>query len=152
MKILLIEDHEIKREKIVSLLENNFEEINLSIAHSYNSGINAALYSVFELLILDMSMPTYDKTPSEGGGRFRTFGGRDIVRQLERRNIHIPFIVLTQYSHFSENEKDISIEDLNAEFKVNYKTTYLKTIFYDTSSSRWKEELIDEIKRIFTLC
>jgi len=149
MKILIVDDSEYKVKK-VSLLIDSIKDKNISYekAFSYTSGLNKALEKDFDLLILDMSMPTYDKTKNESGGRFRIFGGREIVRQLKREKKLKPFIILTQYNKFDDNNKIKSLEDIEELFKKNFNEYHKKTIYYDTSSAKWKILLEEEVLKL----
>ncbi|MDN5107114.1 response regulator [Aliarcobacter butzleri] len=138
MKIILIEDNEHKRKKIKDFISNIDKSILIEEAYSYTSGLKKCLENAFDLLIIDMTMPTYDKSSSESGGRFRTYGGKEIIRQLKRKNKEIPFVVVSQYSKFSENNETLSLEEIAEQLNTISKEFYIDTVLYDTSSSNWK--------------
>ncbi|MFA7090716.1 MAG: response regulator [Arcobacteraceae bacterium] len=149
MKILVVDDSEYKIKKIVTLLDSIREKnITYDKAFSYTSGLNKALKNNYDLIILDMSMPTYDKTKNESGGRFRVFGGKEIVRQLKREKKIAPFIILTQYSQFDDTDKIKTLEDLETFFDEKFSEFHISTIFYDTSSSKWKILLEEKISKL----
>ncbi|MBE4502509.1 response regulator, partial [Vibrio parahaemolyticus] len=104
MKILIIEDNEHKREKVCAFIQSLKYGIELYESASFNSGIKAISKFDLDLIILDMSLPTHDKSANESGGRFRVYGGKDIVRKMRRKSITTPFVILTQYSNFGEGE------------------------------------------------
>lgn len=145
MKIMIIEDNEHKRKKIKDFIDNLDEPISLEEAYSYTSGLKKCLNDVFDLLIIDMTMPTYDKSSTESGGRFRTYGGKEIIRQLKRKNKELPFVVVSQYSKFSDNTETLSLEDISEQLKAISPKFYIDTVLYDTSSSNWKIMLEDII-------
>lgn len=147
MKILIIDDSEYKVKKVCSLIENikKDEKIIYEIAHSYTTGLNKLLENNFDFLILDMSMPTFDKINNESGGRFRIFGGREIVSQLKREKKLLPFVLLTQYNKFDDSTKIKSLEEIEELFSLKFQNYHLKTIYYDTSSTKWKNLLEEEI-------
>lgn len=145
MKIIMIEDNEHKRKKLKDFILSFDVEIVIEEASSYTTGLDKCLNNSYDLLILDMTMPTYDKSSTESGGRFRTYGGKDIVRKLKRKNKNIPFIIVSQYPKFNENSKTLSLQELGNMLESYVPTYYLATIFYDTSSSNWKKTLEEEI-------
>ena len=148
MKIIMIEDNEHKRRKLTELMKSIDSSIIISEANSYTTGLEMCISSTYDLLILDMSMPTYDKSNSESGGRFRTYGGKEIIRQLKRKKRNIPFIIVSQYPKFSEDSKTVSLQELGELLKNTSPEYYLETIFYDTSSSIWKKDLKNEIEKL----
>lgn len=147
MKILVVEDSENKMNKIISLL-STMVDIKYDVAYSYNSGLNMALDNDYKLLILDMTLHTFDKTKDKTGGRLRTFGGREIVSELKFENKLKPFIILTQYKKFDDNNKIKSLEEIDEVMKNKFSEFYKNIIFYDTSSSVWKSDLEEEILKL----
>lgn len=148
MNIIMIEDNEHKRKKIKDFIISINSSIVIDESNSYNSGLEKCLNNTFDLLILDMSMPTFDKDKNESGGRFRTYGGKEIVRQLKRKNKELPFIIVSQHPNFNENSRTSSLKEIGEILKETSPDFYIDTIFYDTSSSSWKKNLKTEIGKL----
>lgn len=139
MNILLIEDNDLKREKIFDFLRQ-YTSFKITEAASYNKGLSTALEHAFDFIILDMSMPTFDRTDEDRGGRFRVFAGREIAIRLHKANRLPSFVVLTGYKEFRDDSGKLDFEqigDLLSELKPNFKGI----IHYDSSSSAWKDKL-----------
>jgi CheY-like chemotaxis protein len=145
MKIIVIEDNDHKRKKILDLINNINQDIIIDTANSYNSGLTKCKQNIYDFLILDMSMPTFDKSNDESGGDSRTYGGTEIIRQLKRKGKEIPFILLSQNPKFTNNNQTLSLEEIGEELKILSPNYYKRTVFYNTSSSRWKKEITEEI-------
>ncbi len=146
MKIAIIEDNIHKRKKIISFLDFNYKGIVYDEASSYSSGLDMLEKEKFDFLILDMSMPTYDITKDESGGNFRVFGGKDILKRLKRKNKLLPFVIVTQYTTFSETTGVKTLEELTKEISQLFLEYFKKVIFYDTTSTAWKDELARVMK------
>lgn len=141
MKIAIIEDNIHKRKKITSFLNTNYEDKIVSEASSYSSGIELIENNKFDFLILDMSMPTYDISKTDGGGRFRAYGGKEILKRLKRKQKLLPFVIITQYSTFSETTGTKTLEEIKEEIAELFPSYYISVIFYDTTSLAWRDEL-----------
>ncbi len=139
-KILLVEDSEHKRSKIKAFLASIFADAEVAEAYSFNSGCRLVEDCHFDLVVLDMSMPTYDRAPKESGGRFRSFGGREIARKIIRRGAITKVLFITQYDSFSDKVGSISLASLDRELAVECGASYMGLIYYDSSKSAWKEE------------
>jgi CheY-like chemotaxis protein len=146
MNILVIEDNQLKREKICDYLTANFD-VSLSEAASYNSGLNAVLAGRYDLLVLDMSMPTFDRTLATNGGRFRALGGKEIAVRLQKLKRLIPFVVVTGYSDFSVNAESLSISQIDEALK-KLGDEYKGCVFFDAVESVWKEHLLEIVRGI----
>ncbi|WP_459477360.1 response regulator [Clostridium saccharoperbutylacetonicum] len=138
MKILIIEDDDNKSEQISQYI-NNRNDCELVIKKSYLSGIKEIFNGNHDLILLDMSMPTYDITPTEPGGRFRLFGGEDILREMKRKKIDGKAIVITQYDSFGDGE--ITLEELDERLYKQFPLIYLGLVYYNASISNWSDNL-----------
>ena len=141
-RLLLIEDNRHKRQKICSLISEWNLSTDIMEARSYTSGWQALQDKEFDLVILDMSLPTYDTNENETGGKFRTFGGKEIVRRIARRNIKTKFVFITQYSSFNDTSVTQSLGSIEEELISDYGDQCLGVIRFDTATTEWKETLI----------
>ncbi|MDY7530355.1 response regulator [Pseudomonas sp. Bout1] len=146
MKILVIEDNHLKREKVVDFLKSE-HGAEVFEAAAYNSGLTIASESHFDFIVLDMSMPTFDRTETDRGGRFRTLAGKEIATRLKKLNRLSPFAVLTGYTDFSDDTRNLSIDQIRDLLTVmgDY---YKGTIFFDSANSKWKETLSEIIENL----
>ncbi len=147
MKILIIEDDQNKLRQIKECLNEYFSTISIAEKYSYNTGLNALINSDYDLLILDMSMPTFDITPFETGGRPRIFGGKEILRQMKRKKINTPAIILTQFEKFGEKGKSISLKEVCKELECTYQNNYKGCVYYNAAQNNWRVELIKAIEK-----
>ena len=145
MKILIVEDNEYKREKVSTFLREEFEGVEIYQAHSYTSGLESSLSCSADFIILDMSLPSFDKKESEDGGRFRTYGGKEIARKMKRKKIPTPFVILTQYTSFSDDTGEFSIETIAEEVSAQNGDTFMGIIYYSGSEYHWKNMLKEKI-------
>jgi DNA-binding response OmpR family regulator len=69
-KILIVEDNHFKLEKLKNFLETEYSDVDIEEKTSYNSASKeiALNYYNYDLILLDMSMQTYDITNEESGG------------------------------------------------------------------------------------
>lgn len=141
MNILIVEDDDNKRNQVVGFISSSFDNAKFIIARSLQSGLRSAIEGDIELIILDMTMPTFDISLEEDGGRPQAYAGREILRQMKRRKINIPVIVLTQFDRFGEGKDSLTLAELDAQLKDAHSDYYLGAIYYDVSSERWKDEL-----------
>jgi CheY-like chemotaxis protein len=141
MHLLLVEDDDRKRHLISEFVSSTFPEMEISEALSYNSALRSIRYSGPDLILLDMSLTTFDPGPEEVGGTPRPFAGRELLSQMERRHISIPTIVVTQYPRFGEGVDRLTLSELDEKLKAAYPDLYFGTVYYNESIEGWKEEL-----------
>jgi CheY-like chemotaxis protein len=141
LNVLVVEDDENKSKQVVTCLHQLLPEIHLEERRSYQSGLKEIVLSKPDLVILDMSMPTFDITTKDKGGRARAYAGRDILDELIRRRLETSAIIVTQYETFGEGSDKKTLEQLKKELTNEFPTTFLGAVYYHPSQSDWKRQL-----------
>ena len=149
MNILIVEDDENKRIQLINFLNVQFPNIDINIAKSFQSGLRAIINDLPDLIILDMTMPTFDIGVNEDGGRPQALAGREILRQMLRRSINIPVIVVTQFDRFGEGADMLTLEELDEKLYRDHQSVYFGAVYYDITFEGWKEKLSKKLSTIF---
>lgn len=145
MKILIVEDNTNKLSRIKSFFNERYGDCNIEESYSFNGGRKKLFENEWDLVILDMSLPTYDITRSESGGDKKPVAGRNIIKRMKNRNVYYPTIVITQFETFDDER--ISIETLNREFEENYSEIWKGTVYYGDDDWEVKlEELLNKLE------
>lgn len=141
-RLLLVEDNLHKRNRILEFVRQNFPSCEIVESCSFTSAGQAIEVQDFDLILLDISLPTYDRVGNESGGRFRPYGGREIARKLIRRGTAGKIIFVTQYSSFSDKGLARSLETLRDEFEAECKERFAGMVLFDSAMSTWKTQLM----------
>ena len=141
MKVLIVEDDQNKRKQIIDYIETIITNIKIISKYSYQSGLKAILEGGYDIVILDMSMPTFDITPQEPGGRPRPFAGKEILMQMSHRKVIIPVVVVTQFEIFGSSTNTVTLSQLDKELSLLYEGIYMGAIYYNASLDSWKNKL-----------
>lgn len=141
MNVLLIEDEDPKLLSILRFLN----EIDLSIvivtARSVKSGLSRLKEALPDILLLDISLPTFDITGEEPGGRPQGFGGIEIIRYLDSLDIAIPVIVVSAYEAFSKDGVNIDLKALALELETDYPELIRGVVYFNPIHGGWSEDL-----------
>jgi CheY-like chemotaxis protein len=148
MRLLIVEDEAPKLQNVKELaLELNlFDE--LFEARSVGSALRALREDTFDLVILDMSLPTFDIGVGEGGGRPQGFGGQEVLRYMDRYAVATPVIVATAFEAFAEKGKAIDLKDLEKSLLSQHPEIFRGIVFYNTMFSKWRDDLRGQIKKV----
>jgi|CXWL01.1.fsa_nt_gi CheY-like chemotaxis protein len=139
MKLLLVEDDENKGIKLSGFIKDAFPGVNLQLERSLQSGLRRIRNELPDLVLLDMTLPNYDIGPDEPGGDPHSFAGRDFLDQMDRLDIVLPVIVITQYETFGRPPKSLS--QLDEELRADYPSSYCGAVYYHASIHEWKDQL-----------
>lgn len=148
MKVVIIEDNPLKAQQITDALLEFDSSIEIEQRRSYQSGLRFLLNDRADLIVLDMTMPTYDITANEKGGRHRPYAGRDVLDEMKRKSIKSKVVVVTQFETFGEGLERKSLEVLRGELQNAFPDLYLGTVYYSSKLSGWRIELCNFVKKI----
>ena len=148
MRVLLIEDDAFKAKKIVSFLHQRFPGDEVSVERSVTSGLLHLVKDRPTVLLLDMSLSTYDVGPTDAGGRPQNFGGITVFEHMARRNIAVPVVVVTQFPGFKrEDGEPVSLDALRKELLGKFPTLFRALLSYNPGDRQWEEELANWIEQ-----
>lgn len=146
-KILIIEDDKIKIERLNDFFSSN----KISIKESFQSGLSEIKNNkdAYDFLVLDMTIPLWEKGNNDLGGNYEQFGGEKILREMKRRKLILPTILFTMFDVFPTKEGNITFNEVNSIFKRDFSDFYIGAVFYNSNEDNWQLDmtnLISEIK------
>jgi CheY-like chemotaxis protein len=146
MDILLIEDDQHKARQIEAFLAKRDTSMRVTLTSSVNSGMRALAENKFNLVLMDMSLPTFDIKPGEPGGRPQGFGGLEVLRFMERKALHVPVIVVTQFDKFGSGPDEMDLLSLEKVLREEHPNIFRRLIFFNNASESWKGALANAVE------
>lgn len=140
LRILLIEDDGYKTRLIADELNTIVPGATISSAASVHSAKRSIRTEKFDVVLLDMSLPSFDVAIDEPGGIPETFGGIEILGFMAAIRVATPTIVITQFEKFESRDTDISIQYLGEMLESKFKN-FSSIIFFSAASDEWRYEL-----------
>ena len=148
MKVLIVEDDEFKQKRIAQAVRGFDPKVEIIFSRGVNSGLDAISVQVPDLILLDMSLTTFDVGPNELGGRPQNFGGMEVLRQMDRLDIVIPVIVITQHERFATNGREVHLAALRKELEDEHDRVFRGLIYYNSASGKWERQLRTHLLQI----
>lgn len=150
MKILLVEDELHKREELTSCLDEFFKgDVSLQHVDSVRAAFLAVSASEFELIILDMALPTFS---TEGGGTERghdqALGGVEVLRALKSRGIASKIIIITQYPDITVGGKRLKLGAAADVLSERYCQDVIGAILYRYRSPSIRKKLMSILRKV----
>lgn len=97
MKILLIEDDEHKRHSIESAIFGYCSDSTILAVNSLCTAVESLGHGPFDLIVLDMAIPSHPPIAGEGSPVSLLTGGLDVLLELNSMGRSDPCIIITQY-------------------------------------------------------
>lgn len=138
-KILIIEDEQKKLDNLKDFLKEEYPLKEFIEKRSYNSALREIIDNSknYDIVLLDMSMTTYDVSVEESGGIPEPLAGENLLDAMFLNEISTKVIVVTMYESFA-GKKLISFD---SELKENYPENYVGYVFFSYKTNDWKFEL-----------
>jgi hypothetical protein len=128
-------------------LHEVFPSFSIVVERSVTSGLTALVQAPPQLLLLDMSLSTYDVGPKDAGGRPQNFGGITVFEHMMRRKIFLPVIVITQFPGFKRDDgAAVSLDALREELVARFPELFRALLSYSAGDRQWEKELSKWIK------
>jgi CheY-like chemotaxis protein len=141
MKILLVEDEAPKREHITQLLKAKVSRGIVRHAMSVSSALDMIEDELPDILLLDMSLPTYDIVERESGGRPQGFGGIEVLRHMKMSGNVCPTVIITGYEAFQSEDGPMDLACLSDKLSEEFPEILKAVLSYDSTYPEWKTEL-----------
>lgn len=135
IKILIVDDCYEKSSDIMNIIKNNTSVSieDIEIVNDTTSARAKLEENVFDIVLLDLNVPTYI------GGEPEQYGGLELINRIKTnqiKNVPSHIIATTAYDDILENLKD------------ELESNLLGTIFYDRSTNDWHKKIINKINYV----
>ena len=148
-KILFIEDNKTKSEAIKNFIQESFEDyFELTIKESFTSGLRELFSDSYDVLFVDMSLPTRDGFSTSLINNHEQLGGHRIMSEMKRKNLNTTTILITMFAEFGINESFMDIKELNYILEKDFDEFYKRYVYYSSKEENWKDHLKKILKNI----
>lgn len=147
MRTLLVEDDEFKASDIQKLVEEVLPSADLMRAMSVTSSLQVISGEEFPLIILDMSLPTFDMSQPGGGGSPQGQGGLEVLRLVRRLSKASAVIIVTQYPDIEIDGEDVPLEAAPRLLRARFETDVLACLPYQFDGDDWRPPLKEQLKK-----
>lgn len=146
MFVLVADDEGPKLESIVDAVRKVFPGAELDTARSVRAALDILRQRTASLLVLDMSLPTFDVAPGEQGGRPQNYGGIELLRYMDFYGVECPVVIVTQYEAFPDKDGHVDLSALAARLTAEHPRTFIDIIHYAGATEEgWRRRLQNAI-------
>lgn len=146
--IYVVEDDALKASRVRDFLVSQYLNSEISCLGSFNTGLKAILERTPDILILDMTLPTFERSSNSREGRIRPLGGYELLRKLKLRGIVTKAIVVTQLERFGDGASQQTFQEIHMRCEVEFPGIYVAGVYFDQSGLLWQKTLGDILKNI----
>jgi CheY-like chemotaxis protein len=149
VKILISEDDDPKLERLREFILDRYTNAIVLSAGAANATLAALRVDLPDLLLLDMSLPTFEVGRGEPGGRPQDFGGLEVMDFMELEDLICPVVIVTQYEAFPLSRgENMSLDDVASKAHLEHPSMFKRLIYYSSVTRAWEEELSTALESI----
>jgi CheY-like chemotaxis protein len=148
LRIYLIEDDNRKAERIKGFISQIAPDAEILRFGSFQSGLKAIEGSPPNLVVLDMTLPTFDMTGLSRHGRPRSLGGYELLRKMKLRSIVTHVFIITQLETFGDAKSQISFEEIKNRCAREFPGLFLEAVYYRQGSDSWHKPLENALRAV----
>lgn len=143
MNIILIEDDNFKEMMIRKAIFETSPLSELSIARSVAAAVTLLTEQSFDLVILDVSLPSHDKSKSAPSLQMPS-GGLEVLYELAFENRAEQVVIVTQYPEIElDDKKSVPIHKARELLIEATGVNIRRVIYFDRSDDAWRRELTE---------
>lgn len=148
IKALFIEDNKTKSDDVVNFINDKGLIDIIVLKNSFTSGLREYFTGDYDLLLLDMSLPTREDSYNNAIDNYEHLGGYKIMSEMKRKRKYIPTILITMFSEFGIGKSFMDIKELDKSLKLDFDDFYKGSVFYSSQEDSWKDKLEEVIRSI----
>lgn len=150
MKVLISEDDDPKLERLREFIQDRYKQVNIRSAGAANATLVALRVELPDVLVLDMSLPTFEVGRGEPGGRPQDFGGLEVMDFMELEDLICPVVIVTQYEAFPLSKgESMSLDEVANKARSEHPSMFNGLIYYSSVTRSWEDELAIALETIF---
>lgn len=134
MKVLIVEDNEIKRDLIIKTIKENYNKSTIEISNNTMSAKEKLQNNSYDILILDLNLPNFEDEECEDEAGILLF--KEINKSNKLYNKPAEIIIMTAYDNLKEK------------YEEEIQKGLFNIIKFDSSEEDWKEKLKNKLKYI----
>lgn len=149
--VLLVEDEAHKVNDLIGRLRaHGVADSAVCTVSSVRDAVLQVMSRTFDLIVLDMALPTFTKSSAAGGsgGIAQPVGGIEVLRALKSKGERCPIVIVTQYPEVLINGVSVRLNHLPKVIARHYQQNLLGAILYAYKQPGWQQDFDHLIRRV----
>ena len=148
--ILLVEDDEFKSRDIQKLISGAYPNEKICIVGDVASAISEIQSSEFNLIVLDIALPSRRVRAGAGSTSSLLSGGIEVIYRLEAAGRDDPVLIVTQHPDVEVEGEFVSTRTLSKSPRDYFDANIVGCVHYDRKNKpAWTKTILSVMKRCF---
>lgn len=137
-RILIVEDDSFKRDDLAALVSANIGMATIHTATDVRSAIVEISRFTFDLVIIDMALPSHPAVSGGGSPMSLLTGGLEILFELSALDRKDDCIIVTQYPEIEISGRFFPVTDATDAIREKFQIDVIACIEYSAESVAWR--------------
>ena len=141
--ILLIEDDSFKLKRVLACLGKRSDSV--TIATSVQAAVVEVNSRSFDVILVDMALPSHDLRPGGGPGTSLLSGGIEVIMELAYLGRSDPVVIITQYPEIEVEGELLPVAKVQPALQKLFDVRIKAVILYKHLSDEWEIALLEAV-------
>lgn len=133
-RVLMIEDDTFKAEDLGREISEGHE---VTVVASVRDAVVTVLRDAFDVVVLDMALPTFTADAASASGSAQPQGGVEVLRALRTAGRDTPVIIVSQYPDLEVEGKFHALAEAPKVLSDRYDIRVVGAVIYDFRDRAW---------------
>lgn len=143
--VLIIEDDKFKAEDLLGLFHRQYE---VTVVTSVREAVVQVINRDFDLVILDMALPTFGTSASSPGGTAQPQGGVEVLREMQAAKRTGAVVVVSQYPDVEIEGRFVVLAECPSQLSRRYEVSVVSAVLYHFQDDEWRTQLEEVIANL----
>ena len=139
--VLIVEDDDHKLDVLVATLHSVVPDAEVQLVTSVSTAVRAVNSQSFDLIVLDMALPSHEAVVGGGAPMSQLTGGLELLFELQSLARQDPCVIVTQYPEIEICGEFYPLKLASKAIEERYETRVLGCLEYTDANSDWRVEL-----------
>jgi CheY-like chemotaxis protein len=144
-RILFVEDDAFKRERIYECIRQLNGPTTITTAMSVQTAVAALSAHEFDIVLLDMALPSHESRRGGGAVSSMLSGGMEVIMELSFLERKERVIIITQYPEIEVEGELVPIARVEQVLKRTFNVNLSGVVHYEHEEKGWEAALIRAI-------
>ena len=146
--VLIIEDDDFKGDIINEIIMDYSHNATVTKATSVSTAIDCIEKAIFDLIIIDMALPSHAVISGGGAPMSLLTGGLEIIFELHAMGRHDSCLIITQYPEIEISNVFYPVSKAKNAIEEIFSCFVLDCLQYVDNDNVWKEKFIHIIGKL----
>lgn len=149
MNILIVEDDDYKLERLRAFALKELGDVSVTSSESLKEALEAIASSVYDLIFIDMAIPSHPTLAGQGNPVSFNTGGLEIIMELSAIGRNDPCVIITQYPDIEISGEYIPLHQVKSKLPELLECDVVACVFYEEDNDNWQRELQAVFRELF---